>query len=481
MKIENFALLSMMSAGAFVPQSPAAPARPNLLVIMTDDLRIGMLSSEGHPFLKTPNLDRIAKEGMRFDNAYALSPVCGPSRANIFTGQHTPVHMRRDNLWYPETYEHYLPQYFKDAGYATALIGKYYGGGPFAQTARKAFDHWFVWKGNPEPAPAAKPGTPEFEAWDRGIYVNSLYAVNNETKVIKGHQTEILFAEAERYITGNKDKPLCVYLSPFSPHMPFVMTEKNEGRYRGKGFPSRPNQEPDEGYWKNPKFRGNLVQWYEQYCEMIADVDDGIGRLLDALEKSGQLDNTFIILTSDNGYMFAEHGFAWKRHPWQESVRVPFYVRYPKLVKQGSSSDALVCLADIFFTCADVGKVPFPEIPGRAGTSLVPILSGEKQAVRDQLIFVQYEQIFKLNSHLPELIQWAGIIRDDSWKLAVYNVPPEQRPETDKEMMFQLSSDQYEMNNLANSPENHPAFADLKKQLIDGLTAAGAVPFFSEN
>lgn len=452
-----------------------AETRPNLLVVMTDDLRIEMLGSDGHPFMRTPNLDRIPQEGIRFNNAYALSPICGPSRANIFTGQHTSVHMRRDNLWYPDEYEQYLPQYFKDAGYTTAMIGKYYKGGPFAQTARKAFDRWFVWQGNPDPMPPAN--TPEFKDWFSRLYIDDMYAVDHERKQILGHQTDILFDEAARFMTENKDKPLMVFLSPFAPHMPFNMTERNKGLYRGKGLPPRENHELDEGYWTNPDHRVNLVEWYEQYCEMIADIDDGMGRLLQALEENGQLDNTVIILTSDNGYMFGEHGFAWKRHPWQESVRVPFYVRYPRVVEPGTESDALICLADIFFTCADLGGVPIPEIRGQAGTSIVPVLAGEKPNVRDSLLMMQYEQLQTLNERVPDVMLWAGLIRADGWKLAMYNVPPEQRPETDPTLFFQLSRDEFELDNLAEHPEYRPVFEELKTQMEGELGRADAVLF----
>jgi len=265
-----------------------------------------------------------------------------------------------------------------------------------------------------------------------------------------------------------------VFLSPFAPHMPFNMTERNKGKYAGVKVPDRPNLEPDAGYWSKLEFRDRLHEWYGQYCEMIADLDDGMGRLLAALEANGQLDNTLILLTSDNGYMFGEHGFAWKRHPWEESAKVPFYVRYPRLVKPGTQSDALVCLADIFFTCAELGGVSFPEITGRAGSSIVPVLSGEKAQIRDHLILMQYEQIYKLNDYLPERILWTGLVRTDGWKLAMYNEPADQRPETETELMFHLCKDSYEMNNLAAHPEHQPVFRELKNQLESGLEAIGA-------
>jgi len=471
--IGKYMTAAMVGSAACVSGSESSP-RPNLLVILTDDMRIGMMSSAGHPYIKTPNLDRLAHEGVRFNNAYALSPICGPSRASIFTGQYSSMHMRRDNLYYPKNYPYYLPQYFKDSGYTTALIGKYYEGGEFGQTARKAFDRWFAWLGNVEPAPAGKAAIAE---WESGLYIDDLYAVGSEKKQIKGHMTDILFDEASRFVTEQKDRPFCVFLSPFAPHMPYNMTERNKGRYKGMGVPPRENQQLDQGYFKNQKNREMFPEWYEQYCEMIADIDDGMGQLLGALEKNGQLDNTMIILASDNGLMFAEHGFAWKRHPWEESAKVPFYVRYPRLAKPGTQSDALVCLADIFFTCADVGNVSLPEIPGQVGRSIVPVLTGSKLQIRDQLLLMEYEQLYKLNDHLPDVMQWAGLVRADGWKLARYNVPPEQRPETDLNLMFRLSRDKFEMNNLAGNPEYQSVFSEMKVQLQAALDSNGAVLF----
>lgn len=469
---------ALAAAGDRAETQPLREARerPNLLILMCDDLRIGMLGAEGHPFMETPNLDRFVTEGIHFPNAYALSPVCGPSRASIFTGQYSSHHMRRDNLYYPETYEYYLPQYFRNSGYKTALIGKYYEGGPFGPTARKAYDRWFSWMANVEPMPP-RSDKEAMKEWEADIYIDDLYDIDGTKKQIMGHQTDILFDEAARFATEHKESPFCMFLSPFAPHMPFNMTERNKGKYAGRTVPQRPNLEPDEGYWANPNFHDRLHEWYGQYCEMIADIDDGMGRLWQALEENGQLDNTFIILISDNGYMFAEHGFAWKRHPWQESATVPFYVRYPKLANPGTKNDALVCLADVFFTCAEVGGVDLPEIPGQAGRSIVPILSGEKEQVRDELLLIQYEQLFKLNDHLPQTMLWAGLVRTDGWKLARYNVPPDQRPEIASDLMFRLSRDEFEMKNLAGNPEHGTVFSEMKAQLQSALNRNDAVLF----
>jgi N-acetylglucosamine-6-sulfatase len=419
--------------------------------------------------MKTPNLDRMVKEGVVFDNAYCLSPVCGPSRASIFTGQYSSVHGRRDNFYYPDGYDVYLPQAFKDGGYRTALIGKYYEGNPFKPQARKAFDRWFesdgVVGGNPQDRASY------VEYYREHMYIDQQYDVDGKKLQILGHQTDIVFAEAARFATENADKPFCTFLSPFAPHEPFNMTERNKGRYKGKGIPECESQNFGIGFFKNPNQKARVIEKYEQYCEMIADIDDVMGVLLDALEESGQLDNTFIILTSDNGYMFGEHGFVWKRHPWQESLRVPFIVRYPKLAKAGAVNSAMVALSDMFFTCADLADIKMPEVPYQHGRSFLPVLTGEKQQIRDSMLYIQYEKIDRAKPRLPELMLWAGIIRNDGWKLATYNVPDPYQPDLGPDLLFNLTRDGSEMKNCAENPEYSDVLRTMKTAMRQELDA----------
>lgn len=382
------------------------------------------------------------------------------------------MHKRRDNFYYPDHFDYYLPQYFKDAGYTTALVGKYYEGTAFAPEARKAWDRWFV---NAGPDPDKRtPGMAHNVWWNTFLYRDQLYVVDGKRQKIQGHQTDILFDEAARFATENKKSPFCIFLSPFAPHTPLIMSERNEGKYRGKGLPPRENQELDQGFFKSPGKVEMITEMYEKYCEMIADIDDGMGRLFQALEKNGQLDNTLIIFTSDNGLMYGEHGFAWKRHAWEESAKAPFYVRWPKAAKGGTQSDALVCLADIFFTCADLGEVELPEIPGQQGQSIIPLLSGKKEQIRDEMVFIQYEMPDRKNPDLPELMLHASIVRQDGVKLTAYNVPPEQRPELPLRHLYNLSRDGFEMNNLAGNPEQGELFRDMTLRLKKKLDAIGA-------
>ena len=213
---------------------------------------------------------------------------------------------------------------------------------------------------------------------------------------------------------------------------------------------------------------------HERTCEMIEDIDEGVGNLLKALEESGQLDNTIIIFTSDNGVMFGEHGFGWKRHPWQESIKVPLIIRYPKVIKPGSVCHAPVTLADLFPTCAELAGVKLQEDPFRYGKSLVPLLTGHAKSVRDATVLMQYESGIQGQVNLrPENLNWVSLIRDDGWKLIRYRIgPPEDmRPDYGDTFLFNLKKDPLEMNNQAGNPEYRDLIEQLKQQLAEELKA----------
>ena len=205
---------------------------------------------------------------------------------------------------------------------------------------------------------------------------------------------------------------------------------------------------------------------YVRNCEMVEDIDEGVGNVLQALEKSGQLDNTIIIFTSDNGVMFGEHGFGWKRHPWQESVRLPLMIRYPKGIKPGTVCNAAVVLADILPTCAEWCGVKLPDDPLCYGKSLVPVLTGAATEVRRDTLLMQYEKGIQGQVDLrPENIEWVSLVRDDGWKLIRYRVGPPQdmRPDYGKTFLFNLKNDPLEMHNLAGNPENKALIEEMKK------------------
>ena len=273
-------------------------------------------------------------------------------------------------------------------------------------------------------------------------------------KVVKGHQTDILFDQAAQFAVQQSDEPFMTWLSPFAPHAPFNPTLRRKGSYTGKGIWMKDNIEFCVGYM-NPARVEQLQEVYERNCEMVEDIDEGVGKVLETLEKSGQLDNTIIIFTSDNGVMFGEHGFGWKRHPWQESVKVPLIIRYPKAIKPGSVCDAAVTLTDLFPTCTELTGVELPDDPLRYGKSLVPLLTGAVDQIRNDTLLLQYEKgIQGEDDARPEALDWVSLVSEDGWKLIRYRVgpPDNMRPDYGKTFLFNLKKDPLEMTNLAGNP-----------------------------
>lgn len=467
-KKNGFMTSACLAMAAGMSAFGAATDRPNILIIMTDDMRYDLMTHEGHPYIQTPNLDRLAAEGMRFTQAYASSPLCGPCRMSLMSGQLPSVHRRVDNFCYPEDYPIYFPADFHNQGYRTALIGKYYEGSTFEKKIQNTvYDFWFK-NGDADMSNFnGKKGSPEFiEFRKEHLYYDQEYEVGNATKVIKGHQTDILFDQAAKFAVQDPVRPFLAFVSPFAPHSPFNPTLRRKGKYAGKGIWMKPNIELGVGYM-TPSRTKQMQEVYERNCEMVEDIDEGVGNVLQALEKSGQLDNTIIIFTSDNGVMFGEHGFGWKRHPWRESVRVPLLIRYPKAVKPGSVCDVAVTLTDLFPTVADLTGVKLPEDPLRYGKSLVPVMAGTASELRPLTLLLQYEKgIQGQEDFYPENMEWVSLVRSDGWKLIRYRVgPPEDmRPDYGRTFLFNLKTDPLEMNNLAGNPENKALIEELKKE-----------------
>ena len=450
-----------------------ASERPNVLLILTDDMRYDLMTNEGHPYIQTPNLDRLAAEGMRFTQAYSTTPLCGPSRMSILSGRQASAHGRLDNFYYPESYDVYFPENFHDQGYRTAMIGKYYEGSVVEKKVQKnVYDFWFK-NGEPDMSlcPAPK-GSKEYREYRNSrIYYDQPYEIGDEVKIVKGHQTDILFDQAKTFSVQKPDQPFLIWMCPFAPHAPFNPTLRRLGKYTGKGVWMKDNIEFGVGYMV-PTRVTQMTGVYERNCEMVEDIDEGVGNILQALEKSGQLDNTIIIFTSDNGVMFGEHGFGWKRHPWQESVKVPLLIRYPKVIQPGSVCDAAVTLADLFPTCAELTGVKLPDDPLRYGKSLVPLLSGDAKQIRSSTLLMEYEKGVQGQYDVrPEHLDWVSLVREDGWKLIRYREgpPDEMHSDCGNTLLFNLKADPLEMQNLAGNPEKKELIKQMKKEMLRQL------------
>lgn len=266
------------------------------------------------------------------------------------------------------------PLLLQQSGYSTAFIGKWHMGDDY--TPRPGFDRWVCAGGNKEPK------------------VNSPMNIDGETVQTEGHVTDVLTDETIKFIRnyGNKNKPFCISLFHKAVHGPYKPAERNKDLYKnepivrtisatspvvGKPALIGKNGQPPE---TDEAIRNQL--------RMLVDIDDGVGRILKTLEEAKILDNTFIVFTSDNGYLWGEHGQGQKRLAYEESIKVPMLVRYPTLVKAGSTSDASILNIDFAPTFLDLAQVLMH--PQMKGQSLLPVFKGKPLKNRESLLFEYY-------------------------------------------------------------------------------------------
>jgi N-acetylglucosamine-6-sulfatase len=378
-----------------------ARKKPNLVVILVDDLRFDEFGAGGHPYMKTPHIDRLAREGALFERAFHTTPICSPNRASIMTGQYASRHGVIDNVA-RDAMSHALPNYhleLQKLGYDTAHIGKWHMGND--GKPRPGYGHWVSFDGH---------GRIE----DPRLNVNGEYAQH------KGYITDLLNGMAVEFVEKKRGKPWSLFLAHKAVHpdaeqaadgtfnmIGYVAAERHRGLYADAVFPAKPNMlSPEEVVrskpaWAeafrikdSPQCRAMLDAIHSGRQEeirlrarMMAAVDEGVGRILEALERKGELDDTAILFLGDNGYFFGEHGLGpERRFAYEEGIRAPFVFRYPQRVRAGSRISRLVICQDIAPTWLELaGGKPGPQIQGR---SLLPLFRG-KPAWRKSIL-VEY-------------------------------------------------------------------------------------------
>jgi arylsulfatase A-like enzyme len=365
--------------------------KPNFLVILVDDLRFDEFGAGGHPYMKTPHIDRIAREGALFERAFHTTPICSPNRASILTGQYASRHGIIDNVA-RDLASYRIPNYHLELqrlGYETAHIGKWHMGN--SGKPRPGYDFWVAYDGH------GRLNDPVLN--EHGAYVQR-----------KGYITDIMNGMAVDFVKGKHNKPWSLWFAHKAVHPDaeqaadgtfkmdgYVAAERHKDLYRGCVFPKKPNMLPPEEVvkqkpaWaeaielrKRPESRELLDAIHSGEQEeirlraaMMAAVDEGVGMIFDALEQTGQLDETVILFLGDNGYFFGEHCIGpERRFAYEEGIRSPFLVRYPRRVKAGSRVKDLVLCQDIAPTLLQLaGGKPGAHIQGR---SLAPLLAGGK-------------------------------------------------------------------------------------------------------
>ena len=457
----SFAISAAAQTPPTASNSPNPKNRPNIVFLMTDDQRYDQMGCAGHPFLKTPNLDRLASEGVRFLNAYVVVSLCGPNRASIQTGLYPHAHGVKfnNNLDRVDLKIPLLPQLLQQqAGYETALIGKWH----MPDDGRdRDFDYLFSFLG-------------------QGVYFNPTIAEGAHNKIgpdepRQGYIDEILSDHAIAFIRRPHEKPFILFLWFKGVHRPWDPPERYKDLYRkeaasipepasfndtyaGKPEPVRMTKmrvesTPDTTPWR---------EFVRKYDATMKGVDDNIGRVLKALDETGLAPNTMVIHTSDNGFFNGEHHFFDKRLMYEESIRVPLIVRWPGRTPAGKTADEPVLSVDFLPTILDAaGAKPPAGIPGR---SLTPILKGEHPSDWRRRWYYEYDE-FPDSNHFVRVHR--GVKVEERWKYIVWITEP------GGEELYDLKSDPIEMKNLAADPAQKELLSRMRKEFREAKSEAG--------
>jgi len=494
------------------PDEPPAGERPNIIFIFTDDHATQAVGAYGGRLATldpTPNIDRLADEGMIFRRSFVTNSICAPSRAVIQTGLHSHLNGVMTNAETFDSSQVTFPQLLQDAGYRTAIIGKWH-----LKSDPVGFDHWKVLPG-------------------QGQYYNPDFLTPEGTVQETGYVTDLITDDVLDCLEEGRDpsQPFMLMYQHKAPHRAWHPGPEHLTTYDDVEIPEPPtlfddyagrtsatqNQEmsveehlrfaydlklwpasfkPDEdlidavegtrermtpeqlaawdaaygpkneAFFEEPPAGRDLVRWkYQRYLQdylrTIRSVDDNLGRLLAFLEESGLADNTVVIYSSDQGFFLGEHGWYDKRWMYEESLRMPLIVRWPGVVAPGSENSDLVQNLDFAETFLEMAGVPVPE--HMQGRSLVPLLKGERPADWRDAIYYQYYEFPGVHA-----VQRHYGIRTDRYKLIHYYLIVEWE-------LFDLETDPDELQSVYDNPEYADVRGDLESRLAE-LRSQYAVP-----
>ena len=507
----SMGLLSVAGLGLVGCNQPAAEQaakKPNIVFIMSDDHAFQAISAYGHEGLnKTPNIDRIAKEGAIFNRAFVTNSICAPSRAVMLTGKHSFKNGKVDNVQPFDWNQNNFPKLLQQNGYQTALIGKIHLDG-----LPQGFDF-----------SAVLPG--------QGHYYNPEFIINGEKQTIPGYVTDLTTEMSLKWLKErDPNKPFCLLYHQKAPHREWLPAERHCKEYtkmtfkepetlfddyEGRGRAAheqemnilkdqnwagdskvRPEVMDELGIpqtltWDKAAFKSNLgrmdekqraawdavydpiidefkknypnmsqedlMHWrfqryMQDYLGCIAAVDDGVGQMLDFLKENGLDENTIVIYTSDQGFYLGEHGWFDKRFMYEESFRMPLLIKYPKEIKPGTVIDELVQNIDFAPTFLDYAGVEIPA--DMQGVSMRKLMSKEASEWRDAIYYTYYEypSIHMVKRHYG--------VRTDRYKLIHFYY------DIDEWELYDLEKDPQEMKNVYDDP----AYADVQKMMHTRLT-----------
>ena len=475
---------------AVVPgwMSAQDPERPNIVFIMADDHAANAVSAYGgilSEVMKTPNLDRLAGEGIRMDRCFVTNSISAPSRGCIMTGQYSNangIYTLNDSL---RAGQDNFAKELRKAGYLTAIVGKWH-----LKTEPEGFDYYNVL---PDQGRYRNPILISME--DRAANPAGKFDKTPGT-VHKGHSTDVIADEAIGWMKSvEPGKPFMLMCHFKAPHRDWICaprfarlfegvdmpepanlleTYENKAKYASiqkmslENMTSKDMKCPLPDTLGRDEFRHWAYQRYiKQYLRCVAGIDENVGRILDYLDEAGLADNTIVIYTSDQGFFLGEHGWFDKRYMLEESLRMPLLVRYPREIKAGSASDAMVINADFAPTLLDYAGVERPSY--MQGRSFRSVLSGKTPS--DWRRSVYYRYWMNGDMHHNTVANYG--IRTDRYVLTFYyglalgKSGTKESDYTPDWEMYDLKKDPSEMENIYEKQKNSPIVHRLKKELYE--------------
>jgi N-acetylglucosamine-6-sulfatase len=467
------------AAGVWLGGAPAIRRwrAPNVLFVLTDDQRWDALScvpGRFFPALRTPNMDRLAAEGVRFANAFCTWSLCSPSRASFLSGDYPHVHGVRDNFTdYPSAR---LPSYHSHlakAGYRTAYIGKWHmGEGKDAH--RPPFDYW-----------ASHAGQGHYQDTEFNISHTidaTTFDVQGKRQVLKGYYTHVVTGLATDWLKTVR-APFSLQIGHKAPHGRWYPEAKYE-----HAFDHVPVVKPDTDSLLVPGtpdwVRRRVKTWHgidgplyetndygafiRSYHATIPSVDDSLGEILDVLRARGELDNTIVAFAGDNGFLLGEHASIDKRTAWEESIRIPLLLRHPESIRQPRVVDGMVLNLDLAPTILDLAGIA-RVTPAMQGRSTRPLLVGKADGWRTSWYYqYNFEKEFPYTPNVRA-------VRTAEWKYIHYPNGGG-HPDTETAELYHLASDPTERHNLVAEPGAQAKLAQLKSELRRLQRATGAIP-----
>ncbi|ELP32236.1 sulfatase family protein [Rhodopirellula baltica] len=460
-------LFSLLVAAWGIPTDAAAnDSPPNILFILCDDHRFDCLGVAGHPFLETPHIDTMARDGAMLRRAYVTTSLCSPSRASILTGQYAHNHRVVDNYHAVDPNLVFFPESLQDAGYQTAFIGKWHMGGDIDDPQR-GFDHWVSFRGQ---------GTywPDGHGTTREVPQTTYdgFNVNGKRVPQRGYITDELTEYSLDWLKSrDPSKPFFLYVSHKAVHADFVPADRHRGRYDNEALPieiptveamdagNKPmwvrNQRNsrhgvDFGY-NLPGFSPEV--YYRRYCESLLAVDDSVGQLREFLKQQDLDQNTIVVYMGDNGFQFGDHGLIDKRTAYEASAKVPLLVVAPGKIPAGVPFDGLVGNIDIAPTLLEAANASASKnINGQSVWQA--LCSSDASSLKDRTLL--YEYYWERNyPHTPTL---HAVIGGRFKYIRCHGL-------WDRDELYDLESDPGEMQNLIDDSKYADRVESLNQRL----------------